>query len=93
MNMLLEWDEEKRQKNIEKHGFDFDIAESVLSDPNAVIEIDNRKDYGEDRYWAFAKVDNQNLCLCYTMRGEIYRVISLYKANKSKWGKYYGENS
>ena len=93
MSMLFEWDDEKRQSNIKKHGFDFTIAKSVLSDPNVVIKVDNRKDYGETRVWAFGKVGNLRLCLCYTMRDGKYRVISLYTPNKSRWRKHYGKNS
>ena len=94
MSMLFEWDEEKRQSNIKKHGIDFDVAKSVLSDPNFVrIKVDNYEKYGETRFLAFGKVDNYRLCLCYTMRGKIYRVISLYKVNKKLWEKRYGKNS
>ena len=75
------------------YGIDFDIAKSVLSDPNVVIEVDKRKDYGEIRSLAFGRVNNQRLCLCYTMRGEKYRVISLHITNKKRWEKYHGRNS
>ena len=94
MGILFEWDEEKRQSNIEKHGFDFEIAKYVLSDPNVIrIKVDNYEKYGETRSLAFGKVDNYRLCLCYTMRGKIYRVISLHIANKKEWEKHHGKNS
>ena len=91
--MIFEWDEYKRWRNIKIRRLDFNIAEFVLSDPNVVIMVDNRKDYGEIRFLAFGKVGNLCLCLCYTMRGEKYRVITLFQVNKKEWSKHYGKNS
>ncbi len=44
MYMRFEWDEEKRRKNIEKHGFDFADVPKLFE--NAVYTIDDdRFDY------------------------------------------------
>jgi len=49
--VIFKWDENKRRKNIEKRGLDIVIlAPKVFADPNAEIERDFRKHYGEDRY-------------------------------------------
>jgi uncharacterized DUF497 family protein len=41
---LFEWDENKRQANIEKHGIDFADLEAIFSGP--IIErVDNRQNY------------------------------------------------
>lgn len=45
--MEFEWDEEKNQKNLEKHGIGFESAEEVFSQPY-VKKRDERKDYGEE---------------------------------------------
>ena len=47
--MNLEWDENKNQENIRKHGLDFVDAEDVFNHP-MLIQLDTRLDYGEDRW-------------------------------------------
>ena len=89
----LEWDEAKRLQNLKDHGLDFKLARYVLADPNLVRRIDNRHDYKEIRYIAYGMVNGQVLKVCYTMRGTMYRIISMHKIHRKKQGKYYGKNS
>ena len=88
----LEYDPEKNQLNIDKRGLPFDLAEFVLTDPTAVHEIDDRKEYGEQRFITYGKVEGLRLRLCYTLRGSKVRVISLYQVHKKAWEKHYGKN-
>jgi len=39
--IVLEWDEIKRQQTLKKRGLDFSLAALVLSDPDMVQYIDN----------------------------------------------------
>jgi uncharacterized DUF497 family protein len=48
--MDFEWDEEKRIKNINKHGIDFISVIQVFNDPNALEAYDTRNSSSEDRY-------------------------------------------
>ena len=89
----LEWDEAKRQQTLRERGLDFKLARHILADPNLVRRIDDRRNYKETRYIAYGMVQGQVLKLCYTMRGSIYRIISLHKIHKDKQEKYYGQNS
>jgi hypothetical protein len=91
--IVLEWDESKRQQTLKERGLDFKLARYVLTDPNLVRHVDERRDYKETRYIAYGMVQGTVLKLCYTMRGSIYRVISLHKIRKNKQEKYYGKNS
>lgn len=79
--MRYEWDEKKRQSNLEKHGEDF--ADVVRLDwSRAHIEPDTRHDYGEARYAAFVPRDDGRLmCLVFSPRGDAMRLISYRKAN------------
>jgi len=43
-----EWDEEKSERNREKHGLSFEDAENVFAGP-CVTFVDNRFDYEETR--------------------------------------------
>ena len=47
--MLLEWDEDKARRNLEKHGVAFDIVSRLSWDEAEAIE-DDRFNYGERRF-------------------------------------------
>ena len=47
--MLYNWDENKRNSNIQKHGIDFVDAAEIFNDPNRIEAVDERTDYGERR--------------------------------------------
>ena len=76
------WDSAKRPQNIAKHGVDFeDIAFFEWED--AIVELDVREDYGEDRYVASGHIVGQRLYICvFTLREDALRIISLRKANQ-----------
>jgi len=86
--MEYEWDENKREANLEKHKVDFD---AVLGfDWKTAQEIeDMRFDYGEQRLWAFGRIRDRLYVLTFTRREGAVRVISLRKAN-SREEKIYG---
>jgi putative transcriptional regulator len=46
----FEWDEEKAASNAAKHGVRFEAARSVFDDPFAIEYVDDRQDYGQDRF-------------------------------------------
>ena len=48
--MEFEWDEGKSQACFEERGFDFAYAATVFFDPDRLIELDERRSYGEDRH-------------------------------------------
>ncbi len=47
--MRYEWDEAKRQSNIQKHGIDFIGIARVFAGKTVTI-LDDRLDYGENRF-------------------------------------------
>jgi len=89
----LEWDEAKRQRTLKERGLDFSLAALVLSDPDMVQYIDNRKEDKEIRYIAYGMVYGEVLKLCYTWRGKRIRIISIHKIHKKEKEKYYGKNN
>jgi uncharacterized DUF497 family protein len=46
----LEWSDAKARANLIDHGVCFEAARLVFDDPRGLDEIDNRFDYGEDRF-------------------------------------------
>ena len=75
--MKFTWDENKEQKNIEKHGFGFDYAKKILSAFDVFIAQANIKANGENRLLAFSTVENMKLCLCFVVRKDTIRIISI----------------
>lgn len=87
----FEWDEQKRQSNLNKHGIDFVRACQIFQGYTVEFE-DNRYNYGEDRFIAIGKTGNQTLTVVYTLRDEVIRLISARKATKNE-RKIYDENN
>ncbi|MEJ0043102.1 MAG: BrnT family toxin [Rhizomicrobium sp.] len=86
--MEFEWDEAKRTANLAKHGLDFaDIA--GLDWLHAIILPDLRADYGEHRFQAFAQHDGRLRQVTFTLRGQVFRIVSFRHANR-KERKLYG---
>ena len=84
---MFEWDENKRIRNIKKHGVDFILAAGVFSNP--VLEvIDERNDYGEVRIRALGVIKGHYLTVVYTWRGNTRRIISAWKVGQNGKRKY-----
>jgi uncharacterized DUF497 family protein len=88
--MDFEWDAEKAQKNLEKHGVRFEIASTVFVDPDRITVIDDRFDYGEERLVTLGQTHDGILVVVTTERdeGRIIRIISARKANKRERRTY-----
>lgn len=79
--MIFEWDENKNQANIQKHGLDFEMAK-VLFDGDLLVVPDLRVEYNEPRFIGYGKIDNRLVVVVFTERlPGIIRIISLRKAN------------
>ncbi len=78
--MRFEWDERKNQINLNKHGFNFVDAHLVFNMP-MVVELDERENYGEDRYIGIGLLQGRVVVMVYTEPDEqTVRIISLRKA-------------
>ena len=78
--MLYEWDESKNASNTTKHGVSFEAVYAFDWD-TAMIAVDNRKDYGEERHIALGVIGQRLFACIFVGRGERRRIISLRKAN------------
>ena len=79
--MQYEWDENKRAANLARHKVDFTSAIDFVWD-TALETIDDRFDYGEERWVTLGFIGNKLHVMTYTFRAPKIRVISLRKANK-----------
>jgi uncharacterized DUF497 family protein len=84
---FFEWDEDKCQANIDKHGIDFANIQAVFTNP-IVERVDDRRDYGETRIILLGIIDNRVLCIVYTLRGSVCRIISARMANQREQKTY-----
>ena len=81
--MEFEWDEARRAANLVKHGLDFaDAARMEWAD--ATILPDQRFDYGEDRFFAFAEWGGELHMIAFTWRANVLRVVSFRPANRKE---------
>jgi hypothetical protein len=91
--MKFEWDSQKADENIDKHRVSFDIAKTVFKDKFAKYLYDEEHSDYEERFVIIgtAEIINQELYVCYCMRGEnkeITRLISARRATKQETKLY-----
>ena len=89
---VVEWDDEKNEKNFRKHGIYFEEAARIFLDKNRIDDYDEFHSDFEDRIKVIGRVRNI-LAVIYTERGEKYRLISARKATKKEEAEYYGQYS
>ena len=83
--MTFEWDDTKRQTNLEKHGVDFEQVETFRW-RTALIEPETR--YAEAPFRAYGYIGERLHLVVYTMRGNNIRVISMRKTNRAEENRY-----
>lgn len=82
--MLFEWDNNKNQANIIKHGICFDTAKLVFGDNNKVISH-NRTVENEERLQVIGSIAGLLVVMVvFTPRNGNVRIISARKANKKE---------
>lgn len=87
----FEWDETKARINLEKHRVSFLTAAAIFVN-DRLERIDDREDYGETRWIALGRVDDEVYRVVFTWRGEnLIRLISAQKASKDERTIYYRE--
>jgi hypothetical protein len=88
--MQLQWDEEKRQQNLRKHGFDFTGAEKIFDGFTLTVE-DTRQDYGERRWVTVGLLDGRPVTLVHSEENDTTRCISLRKATSYERRAYFAQ--
>ena len=87
----FEWSDAKARANLEKHEVSFEAALLVFDDSGGIDEIDDREDYGEDRFVVTGMVDRRLLTVTYTERDGRIRIISARKATRREQNSYFGQ--
>jgi len=75
-------------------GVSFELAKTVFGDPFAIERLDDREDYGEDRYVLIGMASDQVLMyVAYTEREARIRIISARRATQREENDYFRQNS
>jgi uncharacterized DUF497 family protein len=80
--MNFEYDPIKSETNKNKHGIDFENAQSLWSDQNRV-EIETYSTI-EPRTMVIGKIQNKHWSAIITYRGQTVRIISIRRSRKSE---------
>lgn len=84
MDTSFEWNEDKNDENLQKHGISFEVAQYAFIDPKRVIAEDIEHSKLEKRYYCFGKVKGGILTVRFTYRGSIIRIIGAGYWRKGK---------
>ena len=88
-----EWDEPKRQWTLRHRKIDFIDFMDVFDDPAGVVRPDVRRNYGEARWIMLCPLNGRLYHITFTMRGEVYRIISARRANRREQRTYERERA
>lgn len=89
----FEWDEAKAVESFARHGVSFEAAKNVFKDPFAIEWVDERYDYGEERFGILGTADGRLLFVAYTLRDDVVRLISARGAEPYEKRKYHEDNA
>ena len=80
----FEWDKEKEQTNLAKHGVSFTLARLAFLDPSRVIAEDAKHSTEENRYYCIGVVEDGILTVRFTFRPGAIRIIGAGYWRKGK---------
>ena len=92
--MNFDWDNNKNQSNITKHGISFEEAIAIFDDPNILTFEDVRFNYGETRFVSIGQITiitqekKVIIVVIHTQRNQAIRLISARKANERERKRY-----
>lgn len=72
---IFEWDEDKNQRNVEKHEMSFVEATAVFSDADRVFKRDRKHSTDEERWFCLGLVGERVALVRFTLRGQTVRII------------------
>ena len=88
----FEWDDAKAAANMARHGVSFFTAREAFDDPYAFERLDDRMNYGEDRFVTTAFGDRRLISVSWTQREARVRIISARLATAQERRLYHGQD-
>lgn len=90
--MKFEWDKEKAESNLKKHGISFDEAISAFDDLFNVDLFDPKHSEDENRFILVGQSENESiLIVSYAERGDKIRIITARKVTSKERKDYENE--
>ncbi len=94
MKLEFEWHDAKATANLKAHGVSFELAKTVFKDPFAIERLDDREDYGEERYILIGMAEGHTLLfVAYTERRKRIRIISARTVTQNEQDDYFRQNT
>jgi uncharacterized DUF497 family protein len=94
LELEFEWHHAKAEANMRSHGVSFELARTVFKDPFAVERLDDREDYGEERFIIIGMAEGHLLLLvAYTEPAARIRMISARRATQYEQDDYFQQNA
>lgn len=85
MALIFEWDKSKSNRNLKKHGVDFEEAKTIFNDPFAITIDDPDHSGEEDRYLDIGlSSKGKVLVVWYNERNDKIRIIGSRKPTRSE---------
>ncbi|HEV3500632.1 MAG TPA: BrnT family toxin [Bradyrhizobium sp.] len=81
----FEWNDQKRELNLAKHGIDFDGAIEVFYGPVILRRSDRNN---EERWTALGYSGNRLIVVVFARRVDVIRIISARRARKNEEREY-----
>ncbi len=93
MPINFEWDSDKAQTNLSKHGLSFEVASTVFADPLSLTIIDPLHSSGQEERFITIGTSYQGalIIVIHCDRGENIRIISARRATKRERRTYENE--
>ena len=86
--MRITFDSGKDASNLEKHGVSLAFGAEVLADADRLNVLDVRFAHVEERFVAYGAVGKRVWVCVFTVRDEVYHIISVRKANGRETKRY-----
>jgi hypothetical protein len=90
--LRFSWDPRKAKSNLRKHGVSFEEAETAFYDEHALLIDDPEASPTEDRFVLLGlSARPRVLAVCHCLRedGQLIRIISARRSNKSEEREYW----
>jgi uncharacterized protein len=82
------------EANFRAHGVSFELAQTVFRDPFAIERLDDREDYGEQRFVIIGMAEGHVvLFVAYAEREDRIRIISARRATQHEEDDYFRQNA
>jgi hypothetical protein len=94
MKLEFEWHDAKAAANLQAHGVSFKLARTVFKDAFAIERLDDRENYGEERFVIIGMAEGSVLLyVAYTERAGRIRIISARRVTQYEQDDYFRQNA